>query len=97
MLDGPNHRLNANLHISFSGRKIPYLRVAVRPARAPMAVISRHEVTGRCDRTGRRVAALGGVNQRVQLYPSHHEFFIAVPDDKPQELLDCRTTLVGGT
>jgi hypothetical protein len=35
-------------------------------------------------RIGSRIAALGGVIQRVQLYPSHH----AVPDDKLQELLD---------
>ena len=41
-----------------------------------------------------RVAALGGVIERVQLYPSHHEFFIAVPEDKLQELLEWRTTQV---
>jgi hypothetical protein len=43
-----------------------------------------------------RVATLGGAVQRVQLYPSHHEFVITVPDDKLQELLDWRTTLMGG-
>jgi hypothetical protein len=43
-----------------------------------------------------RVTTLGGVIQRVQLYLSHHEFFIAVSDDRLQELLDWRATLIGG-
>jgi hypothetical protein len=42
-----------------------------------------------------QVAALGGVIQRVQLHPSHHEFFIAVPDDKLKTLFDWRATLLG--
>jgi hypothetical protein len=35
-----------------------------------------------------QVAALGGVFQRVQLYPSYHKFFITVPDDKLQDMFD---------
>jgi len=31
LLCGPNHRLDANLHISLGGRKIRYPRIAVRP------------------------------------------------------------------
>jgi hypothetical protein len=46
-------------------------------------------------RIGQQVAALGGVIQRVEPHPSHHEFFIAVPDDNLQKLLDWRTKLRG--
>jgi hypothetical protein len=46
-------------------------------------------------RITQRVAALRGVIQRIQPYARHHEFFITVPDDKLQELLDWRAMLLG--
>jgi hypothetical protein len=42
-----------------------------------------------------KVAALGGVIQRIEPHELLHEFFIAVPDDKLQELLDWRAMLLG--
>jgi len=42
-----------------------------------------------------KVGALRGVIQRIQPYAHHHEFFIAVPDEKLQELLDWRAMLLG--
>jgi hypothetical protein len=46
-------------------------------------------------RITQQLAALRGMIQRIQPYAHHHEFFIAVPDDKVQELLDWRTMLLG--
>ena len=41
--------------------------------------------------------ALRGVIQRIQPYAHHHEFIIAVPDEKLQKVLDWRAMLLGGT
>lgn len=42
-----------------------------------------------------KVRALRGAIQRVQPHEHHHEFFIAVPDEKLPELLDWRAMLLG--
>lgn len=46
-------------------------------------------------RIRQHVAALHGAIQRIQPYADHHEFFVAMPDDKLQQLLDWRTMLMG--
>ena len=60
LLCGPNHRLDANLHIGFGGRKIRYVGIAVRPDAQPCHTSTRPYGAGfsgcpserhqRCDR-----------------------------------------------